>query len=109
MHECKHERTTALLDGVSCDNCGAFKADWGWGVASGKWFGSRALADFYMRNGKSPEPQVDDRIAALETTARECLGWIRHWQADVAGNLKPTPDSLAMMEAKLVAILEASR
>lgn len=46
------------------------------------------------------------RISALETATRECLSWVRHWQADVAGNLKPTPDSLAMMEAKLGSILK---
>jgi hypothetical protein len=45
-------------------------------------------------------------LKGKEAMLRECLSWVRHWQADVAGNLKPTPDSLAMMEAKLVAILQ---
>lgn len=44
------------------------------------------------------------RIAILESSVRECLSWVQHWQADVAGNLKPTPDSLAMIEAKLAAL-----
>jgi hypothetical protein len=42
-----------------------------------------------------------DLVSAL----REVLGWVRHWQADVAGNLKPTPDSLAMVEAKIIKAL----
>lgn len=39
---------------------------------------------------------------------RFALGWVRHWQEDVAGNLKPTPESLAMVEAKLKEALEAT-
>lgn len=47
------------------------------------------------------------RLKDKEEALREVLGWVRHWQADVAGNLKPTPDSLAMVEAKIVAALAA--
>lgn len=54
----------------------------------------------------SIEARSDARISTLEKSIRECIAWVQHWQADVAGNLKPTPDSLAMMEAKLVAILQ---
>jgi hypothetical protein len=44
-------------------------------------------------------------LKGKEDCLREVLGWIRHWQADVAGNLKPTPDSLSMVEAKIIKAL----
>lgn len=44
-------------------------------------------------------------IKRKDEVIKETLGWVRHWQEDVACNLKPTPDSLAMVEAKLVAAL----
>lgn len=46
-------------------------------------------------------------IQNKDAVIRETLGWVRHWQEDVACNLQPTPDSLAMVEAKLVAALDA--
>ena len=44
-------------------------------------------------------------LKVKEECLREVLGWVRHWQADVAGNLKPTTDSLAMVEAKIIKAL----
>jgi hypothetical protein len=51
------------------------------------------------------EGRSKERIEALEKLARECRAWVQHWQADVAGNLKPTPDSLSMVEAKIIKAL----
>lgn len=44
-------------------------------------------------------------LKGKEACLRECLGWVRHWQVDVEHNLKPTPESLAMVEAKILAEL----
>ena len=44
----------------------------------------------------------------LLTALIEARAWVRHWQADLAANLKPTKFSLAKAEADLtVAIVKA--
>lgn len=40
-------------------------------------------------------------LKAKEAALTLALSWVRHWQTDVACGLKPTPDSLAAVEAKL--------
>lgn len=65
-----------------------------------------AMADT-LEHWRHQVGKLQSQIGKRDDTMRETLGWIRHWQADVAGNLKPTPDSLAMVEAKILAVLEA--
>lgn len=50
---------------------------------------------------------MDDRSKRKDAVIRETIGWVRHWRLDVAIGLTPTADSLAMVEAKLVAALDA--
>lgn len=53
----------------------------------------------------SIEVRSDARVSALNASLHECLAWVQHWQVDVEHNLKPTPESLAMVEAKIMAEL----
>lgn len=48
-------------------------------------------------------------IKAKDKALKDALDWVRHWQRDVAEGLKPTPDSLAMVEARLSSALGAAR
>lgn len=56
LKACKHERAAAGYDYASCLDCGAFRTDSGWGIASCRWFESRDMAEFYKKNGRVPEP-----------------------------------------------------
>lgn len=53
---CNHSHKTCGHDNVQCIDCGAFRADTDddWGIAAGKWFKSRAEANFYKENGRLP-------------------------------------------------------
>ena len=50
-------------------------------------------------------------IKTKEAALAMALSWVRHWQNDAACGLMPTPDSLAVVEARLAAALamEAGR
>lgn len=52
---CLHEDTTTHYDFHTCNTCGGFLADSGWGIAKNKWFKSKAEAEFYKKNGRLPE------------------------------------------------------
>lgn len=46
-----------------------------------------------------------DRTTVLETALTDILADIRHWQADAACKLAPTPESLAAAEARILAVI----
>lgn len=48
---------------------------------------------------------AQDDVAALREALVDLRGWVIHWQADVAGNLKPTPDSLESARIRIEAAL----
>ena len=48
------------------------------------------------------------RITELEQALRSALGWVGHWQRDVDGNLKPTPESLATAYAEIRAAIKGA-
>jgi len=91
--------------------------------ASAVFGGSEAQAFWFVEDVKADMSELAQKLDEAGRTAdarkvvigqrealmRETLGWVRHWQADVAGNLKPTPYSLAMVEAKILAALEAGK
>lgn len=60
-----------------------------------------------IRAQRSRAEAAETVVSSQKTIINEALGWVRHWRLDVATDLKPTPDSLAMVEAKLVAALDA--
>ena len=49
-----------------------------------------------------------ERVRVLEEALRSALGWVGHWQRDVEGNLKPTPESLATAYAEIRTALKAA-
>lgn len=49
-----------------------------------------------------------ERERVLVEALRSALGWVGHWQRDVDGNLKPTPESLATAYAEIRAALKAA-
>lgn len=51
---CAHENTDTHYDCVTCRDCGGFRTDSGWGIASRRWFASRDEASFYQKNGRLP-------------------------------------------------------
>lgn len=55
--------------------------------------------------------RVDDVRAskAKQDVIFETLAWVQHWIIDVECGLKPTPESLRMVEAKLSSALEAGQ
>lgn len=45
--------------------------------------------------------RLKKHVTALETSLKSALAWVQHWQADVAGNLKPTEESLQRVEREI--------
>lgn len=54
-NRCRHDRGEVGYDHWRCRDCGAFKTDSRWGVASNMYFNNRAEAEFYKKNGRLPE------------------------------------------------------
>ena len=80
---CEHKRTTARLEYVKCDDCGAIRADARWGIASCKWFKSLDEARFYRDNGRLPD-EIAPRTPAAVMPA----------QCGAASEVKTSPEEL---------------
>lgn len=56
VEPCQHKQWSTGYDHCQCKQCGSFRTDSGWGIASHTWFKSRTEAEFYQKNGRLPDP-----------------------------------------------------
>jgi|GEM_PF-3446762 hypothetical protein len=66
----------------------------------------------------APQSQLDDAAAhigqqrltinALRDALKSALGYVEHWQADVACNLKPTVETLATAHDEISAAIKGA-
>ena len=56
VEPCQHKEWSTGYDHCQCKQCGSFRTDSGWGIASHTWFKSRTEAEFYQKNGRLPDP-----------------------------------------------------